>query len=45
MNTDRIINAQNLRELLDAIDEFCRKSLLRDDDSECFELKEKAPRN
>ena len=41
MNTDKIINAQNLRELLDAIDEFCRKSLLRDDDSKCFELKER----
>lgn len=41
MNTDRIVNAQTLRELLEAIDEFCRKSLLRDDDSECFELKEK----
>lgn len=41
MNTDRIINAQNLRELLDAIDDFCRNSLLRDDDSECLRLKER----
>lgn len=41
MNTGKIINAQSLKELLDAIDDFCRKSLLRDDDQVCFELKEK----
>ncbi len=39
MNTDRIINAKGLSELLDAIDEFCRNSFMRDDDTECMQLK------
>lgn len=41
MNTERIINAKNLNELLDAIDDFCRKSFLREDDTECMQLKER----
>lgn len=36
-----IINAKSLSELLDAADEFCHNALLRDNDDECMELKEK----
>jgi len=36
-----IMNAKSLSELLDAADEFCQNALLRDNDDECMELKEK----
>ena len=40
MNIERIINSKGLCELLAAIDDFCRESYLRDDDSSCMELKQ-----
>ena len=40
MKADTILNAVGLKELLNAIDEFCRESCMRDDDTECMELKE-----
>lgn len=41
MNIDGIIQSVTLFELLDAVDGFCRESILRDDDSECMDLIEK----
>lgn len=41
MAISNIINAKSLSELLDAADEFCKNALLRDNDVECMELKEK----
>lgn len=41
MNINNILNAKTLSELLNAADEFCKNAIMRDDDSECMELKEK----
>lgn len=41
MNINKILTAKSLTELLDAADEFCKNAIMRDDDSECMELKEK----
>lgn len=41
MNIDNILNAKSLSELLDAAEKFCKNAVMRDDDSECMELKEK----
>lgn len=38
---DKIINTTVLTELLDEINDFCRESCMRDDDTECMELKER----
>ena len=40
MSIDRIIESKTLFELLDALNDFCTDSFMRDDDSECMELKE-----
>ena len=40
MSISSIINTTNLNDLLNAIDEFCRESYLREDDNECMQLKE-----
>ena len=36
-----ILNAKSLLELLDVAEEFCKNAIMRDDDNECMELKEK----
>ena len=36
-----ILNAKSLLDLLDAAEEFCKNAIMRDDDNECMELKEK----
>ena len=41
MDSERILQAGTLLELLNSIRDFCRDALLRDDDKECMELKEK----
>ncbi len=41
MCTEKIIKAESLMEMIDEINEFCRQSYLREDDTECFELKTK----
>lgn len=41
MDINNILTAKTLSELLDAADEFCKNAIMRDDDSECMELKEK----
>lgn len=41
MNIDNILNSKSLSELLDAAEIFCKNAVMRDDDSECMELKEK----
>ena len=38
---DKIINTTVLTELLDEINDFCRESYMREDDTECMELKER----
>ena len=40
MCIDRIMNSKTLFDLLDAVNQFCVESALRDDDSECMKLKE-----
>lgn len=40
MLIERIINSGNLSELIYEIQEFCRESYMREDDTECMELKE-----
>ena len=40
MKIDKILNAVGLKELLDEINEFCRESCMREDDTECIALKE-----
>ena len=37
---EKIVNAIGLSELLNEIDTFCEESYMREDDSECMELKE-----
>lgn len=39
MTTGKILNSQSLNELLSAIEDFCKEAMLRDDDTECMELK------
>lgn len=41
MNIQKIIQSDNLLSLVDAINDFCKASILRDNDNECFELKER----
>lgn len=41
MNIQKIIKSDNLLSLVDAINDFCKASILRDNDNECFELKER----
>lgn len=41
MKINNILNAKSLSELLDAAEIFCKNAVMRDDDSECMELKEK----
>lgn len=41
MNTNKILNADTLLDLVDAINDFCRESYTTDIDSICLELKEK----
>ena len=36
-----ILNAKTLLELLDAAEEFCKNAIMRDDDNDCMELKDK----
>ena len=36
-----ILNAKSLLDLLDAAEGFCKNAIMRDDDNECMELKEK----
>ena len=40
MSIDRIIESKTLFELLNALNDFCTDSFMRDDDSECMQLKE-----
>ena len=40
MDIRNILNAKALSELLDAAEEFCQNAIMREDDSECMELKE-----
>ena len=40
MSIDRIIESKTLFELLNALNDFCTDSFMREDDSECMELKE-----
>lgn len=40
MSIDRIIESKTLFDLLNALNDFCTDSFMRDDDSECMELKE-----
>lgn len=40
MNIQKIIKSDNLLSLVDAINDFCKAFILRDNDNECFELKE-----
>lgn len=40
MSIDRIIESKTLFELLDALNDFCTDSFMRDDDSGCMKLKE-----
>lgn len=41
MDIQKILKASNLLLLVDAINDFCREAVLRDNDNECIELKEK----
>lgn len=41
MAINNILNAKTLLELLDAAEEFCKNAIMRDDDNECMELKQK----
>ena len=36
---NKILNSKNLNELVENIDEFCRMSVIRDNDDECMKLK------
>lgn len=41
MTTRDILKAESLAELLNAIDEFCKEAIVRDNDDVCMELKER----
>lgn len=41
MDIQKILKADNLLSLIDAINDFCKAAILRDNDNECFELKER----
>lgn len=41
MNIDNILNTKSLPELLDAAEEFWKNAIMRDDDNECMELKDR----
>ena len=41
MTTRDILKAESLAELLNAIDDFCKEAIVRDNDDVCMELKER----
>lgn len=41
MNIQKIFEACDLLSIVDAINDFCKAAILRDNDNECFELKER----
>lgn len=45
MTIEKIIKSTDLLELLNALEDFCRESYLREDDTECMQLKECAENN
>ncbi|MBR1969476.1 MAG: hypothetical protein IKA17_03875 [Clostridia bacterium] len=45
MTIERIMQLTDLLELLNALEDFCRESYLREDDTECMKLKECAENN
>lgn len=45
MTIERIIQSTDLLKLLNALEDFCRKSYLREDDTECMQLKQSVENN